>query len=170
VGALFGHLAAIDDEDLVVGPEGLLDQALMRAQDRGVVPRAFADELLEGPHRPGCLGPDAQQPQRHGLPGTRLRVLAGHIREEQPAQIPALRAGTHLRPLPLLTPLEERCDMRMVRAQFVGQIGQIVRCERQYYGSLARHIVGVQFPPHGPTPDSRGRHRRYVDAYSTKHA
>jgi hypothetical protein len=35
---LFGHITAIDDEDAVVFAQGLIDQALMDGQGRGVVP------------------------------------------------------------------------------------------------------------------------------------
>jgi hypothetical protein len=112
----------------------------MRAQERGIIPCALPDELLEGPHRPGGRGPRAPQTQGH-----RLHVLAGHIREQQATQV-------DLRPLALLPPLEERGKVRMVGPQLVRQVGQIVRCECQHEGRRARQIVDIQRRLHRPTP------------------
>jgi hypothetical protein len=78
VAAALGHSTAIQDQDAIGLAQRFGDKTLMFGQDRRIVPRAFADELLQRPHLTCCLRPCAQQPQRH-----RLDVLARHVGNEQ---------------------------------------------------------------------------------------
>jgi hypothetical protein len=81
VDATLGDIAAIQDQDAVLLPQRLGDHTLMFSEERRVLLRPFADELLQRPYLTCRLWPCAQEAQRH-----RFDVLARHVGREQPAQ------------------------------------------------------------------------------------
>ncbi len=110
---MLGHVAPIDDQDVVVFAQRLVDQAVVGGQDRAIVPRARADELLEGAYSLRRLRPRAAPAQCH-----RLHVLAWDIREQQATQV-------DIGPGAPLTALKEGREVGMVRGQFVSQVGHM---------------------------------------------
>ncbi len=114
----------------------------MFGQERVVLPRALADELLQRAHLARRLRSRAQEPQRH-----RLHVLAPHIGQEQTLQI-------HRGPRPLLAPGKQRGEVGMIGGQLLTHVRQVLRAQghdRRSEGGEIRdgHAVSAvhQCPP-----------------------
>ena len=104
----------------------------MRGQERRVIPRPRADELRQGAHLAGGIGPRAQEAQRE-----RLDVLARHVGGEQAPQV-------HRRPVPLLPAGEQRREMRVVGGQLLAHLRQIRRRQRHERRSDLGVVAGAR--------------------------
>lgn len=107
VGATVGDVAPVDDEHPGVLVEQLVRQPLVRGEQAVVVSSALAEGLPQRPHASRRPRPRPEQVQGH-----RRRVLARHLRREQPAQV-------HLGSRPLLTASEKRRELGVIGHQFL---------------------------------------------------